>query len=497
MSANPAWSSGDVITITTTTTHSEDFIVDMKGKASFSLAYKEKPYHRLNITSTGEVEVRNCIGKHSFFLLEKKELVATKETSERVSEGVSKHCFKSASKIKLKVNKEVTVTNGEVQKQQQVEEEHYYLCYSKVTSKLEAVSESILSTSLTSECSNSNYECYFDINLKRNFSYSDMSNVTSSSALMRVPKVIHKWEKYRLKSEGYLVIPGVVLPSKVFECAHLLAHSLGIPGSVSAGGTQEGLGKLGGYLSNCDEVRSLLLHPETCKGSVVSVLNIVEELLGQGMVDLGSISGQIALRFPEYAHDSVLCSDKSTFRQLHDGSLPVGSAWHTDGLRQGKYHGFSMLVGVCLSDCLEDFAGNLLVWPGSHIPIHQSLVGDHGGLDLELLSSLLGADENHSKSIASNNRHVESTNNSSEATTALHDNAPEDLPSLGLPHQVKMKAGDVVFVHPDTAHCGGPNFSCIIRNMVYFRIKRNNIRENDDLYRHDMWVDYDSTFHCL
>ena len=30
---------------------------------------------------------------------------------------------------------------------------------------------------------------------------------------------------------------------------------------------------------------------------------------------------------------------------------------------------------------------------------------------------------------------------------------------------------DILFLHPDTAHAGGPNTSCEIRKMVYFRLK--------------------------
>ena len=41
--------------------------------------------------------------------------------------------------------------------------------------------------------------------------------------------------------------------------------------------------------------------------------------------------------------------------------------WHTDGLRQGRSHGFSVLLGICLSDTSQDFQGNLLLWPGSHL----------------------------------------------------------------------------------------------------------------------------------
>ena len=48
-----------------------------------------------------------------------------------------------------------------------------------------------------------------------------------------------------------------------------------------------------------------------------------------------------------------------------------GDSWHTDGLRQGKKHSFSLLVGIDLSDTIVPNNGNLCVWPKSHLHIHH------------------------------------------------------------------------------------------------------------------------------
>lgn len=32
-----------------------------------------------------------------------------------------------------------------------------------------------------------------------------------------------------------------------------------------------------------------------------------------------------------------------------------------------------------------------------------------------------------------------------------------------------------MLLHPETAHCGGPNFSSTIRSMVYFRLKSTEL----------------------
>jgi ectoine hydroxylase-related dioxygenase (phytanoyl-CoA dioxygenase family) len=68
-----------------------------------------------------------------------------------------------------------------------------------------------------------------------------------------------------------------------------------------------------------------------------------------------------------------------------------------------------------------------------------------------------------------------------------HQNEPSDLPNLCGPGEeplqlVGCKPGDVVFLHPDTAHCGGPNYcqhedaGGQIRIMIYFRLKSNGFR---------------------
>lgn len=43
-----------------------------------------------------------------------------------------------------------------------------------------------------------------------------------------------------------------------------------------------------------------------------------------------------------------------------------GLGWHLDGLDEGKYHPFSLLIGVALNDQTNEFCGNLALHPGSH-----------------------------------------------------------------------------------------------------------------------------------
>ena len=66
-------------------------------------------------------------------------------------------------------------------------------------------------------------------------------------------------------------------------------------------------------------------------------------------------------------------------RFLWEISTP-GTDWHTDGLRQGKKHSFSLLVGVALSEKQVENRGNLCFWPGSHRVIHPLMRSPDGAV---------------------------------------------------------------------------------------------------------------------
>lgn len=122
-----------------------------------------------------------------------------------------------------------------------------------------------------------------------------------------------------------------------------------MPGSISAGGSQGGdLGKLGGSASNNREIVGLLQG---------TVLQILENLLGANAVDLSNPSAQIAYRFPEMIVNEVgkkeiiACNECSNCYQgiICCKHHPISSTnWHTDDLRRGTEHGFSLLLGIYL-----------------------------------------------------------------------------------------------------------------------------------------------------
>ena len=94
----------------------------------------------------------------------------------------------------------------------------------------------------------------------------------------------------------------------------------------------------------------------------------------------------------------------------------AAAADHTDGLRQGKKHSFSLLVGVALSDNCVANRGNLCVWPGSHHVIHPLMRSPDGAV---------------------------------RRANGGYSDSDGPLPDLGAPAQLQLSAGDVVLAHSE------------------------------------------------
>lgn len=240
-------------------------------------------------------------------------------------------------------------------------------------------------------------------------------------------------------ADGFLLVRAAVPLALVRAARRRINHELGVPGRVIAGGV-EGAAKLAGAASNSDEVRALFLR----SGAAA----MAEALLGAGQM-VPPAGAQLALRFPE----------------LGDARDPTGTEWHTDGLRQGKRRPFSLLAGIALSDATEPLAGNLTVFPGSHLALQPLLTKD---------GRLRGHED--------------------ECFRPEGVWGQGSLPDLGAPLQLAMAPGDLVLAHPDLAHRGGPNFSPDVRYQVYFRLKHRRFEpavtseEEDGGY--DMWRDF-------
>lgn len=160
--------------------------------------------------------------------------------------------------------------------------------------------------------------------------------------------LLNKVQLRRFVSEGYLHLPSLIPLKEIQTVRKLLHHQLGQVGSLVPGAIQGGnYGKFGGEMTNHPKLRELVVRTQ--------LRNVVEELLGAAIFNMTNLSCQVAFRFPELDDE-----------QSHG---PID--WHTDGERQGSSHPFTLLVGVCLTDISDPYAGNLTVFPSSHWLMHR------------------------------------------------------------------------------------------------------------------------------
>jgi hypothetical protein len=249
--------------------------------------------------------------------------------------------------------------------------------------------------------------------------------------------------------QGFIQLPALVDDARIEACRRVINHYLGKESGMTAGGAQTGFTKPRGDLSNHPNVRGLLASP--------ALHAVLSQLVGgaSNLHLLSNQSGQVALRFPEHAEEL-----RGGGAGGSQGHVDLGTTWHTDGHRQGRLHPFTVLVGVCLQDHTTPFSGNLLVWPGSHHDIHPCVTSPHGFIDMKRL-------------------HARTQQRQQQPPVG---GMAEGVASLGEPMQVLARRGDVLLLHPDTAHAGGPNSSSEMRYMVYFRVKHSHCHSNSSMH---------------
>jgi hypothetical protein len=228
----------------------------------------------------------------------------------------------------------------------------------------------------------------------------------------------HRSQRQTFMQEGYLVLPSLVPMSLIDNALRRINHDLGTPGSMIEGGV-EGAAKLAGHTSNSAAILDLYFQSP--------VHAMVESIVGNNHV-VPPQGAQVALRFPS----------------LGAYVEPLGTEWHTDGMRQGKAHPFSLLVGIALSEVRTPQSGNLIVFPKSHHVLHAMMMLDDRGPDKKAQPD----DDGHKWSTLTH---------SCCAAESVWGNG--ELPNLGTPVQLLCHKGDVILCHPKLAHRGGPNFS--------------------------------------
>ncbi|TDH70749.1 hypothetical protein CCR75_009772 [Bremia lactucae] len=256
----------------------------------------------------------------------------------------------------------------------------------------------------------------------------------SRSVMTRHPLILSDSQRRLFIQNGYLQIRGVVPMHLVNTALRTINHKLGVAKNLSNGGA-EGAVKLAGNTSNSKSILDLFYLSDVGK--------YVEALVGAGQV-VPPVGAQIALRFPE----------------IGEPQEPLGTEWHTDGMRQGCIHPFTLLVGIALSNVSEPLSGNLTVFPGSHKLLQNRFTSD---------GKLNGYDDECIK-----------------AESIWGDGT---LPDLGTPVQLLASRGDLVLAHPNLAHRGGLNFSPDIRYQVYFRIKHKKFNELRNRCVTNLWAD--------
>lgn len=168
---------------------------------------------------------------------------------------------------------------------------------------------------------------------------------------------------------------------------------------------------------------------------------LMESLTGEDSLEVPA-QVQVALNIPPFSH------------------RPGGH--HIDGFPpgpDGRPGTFTMLAGVLMSDQLADDAGNLWVWPGTHLT--------------------------HAR--------------------YFHENGPDAFfqaggyPPIRLPEaeQIRGRTGDLLLAHYLLGHNIGGNTAAETRRAVYFRMKRAGHDPHWRQFLQDPWFDYPPVSSCL
>jgi hypothetical protein len=209
---------------------------------------------------------------------------------------------------------------------------------------------------------------------------------------------------------GYVVVPGVVSEDLLQAADGEIDQLLG---SVAP---DEGSGGAGANL--WFRPRSELPRCDAALRAS-GALDIANELVAPRKLDHAFDHIQVATTVPPWSH------------------VPGGPHIDGHGPTQEPPATFTLLAGILLSDQSGPAAGNLWIWPGSHL-VHRRLFAERG---TRVLQQTLG-----------------------------HPTLLEPPLDLGPGVEVHADRGDLLLSHYLTGHNKGGNTSAQVRRTIYFRL---------------------------
>lgn len=212
--------------------------------------------------------------------------------------------------------------------------------------------------------------------------------------------------------DGFVHIPNAIAPELVDRALHIINYNLG-----------EGI-----PVEELPKWRSQSYFPDASGEAGITdlfnasgLLDTMRDLMGHENVAPAK-GGQLALRFPRKPGAEV--------QPPHPHIDGVYSP--NNGVKKGTIHSFSALLGVFLTDVDADYAGNFVVWPGSHLKM-QEYFREHG-------------------------------------TAVVTEEGRNPPIERGEMVQIKAKAGDAVLAHYQLFHGVAGNTAPRPRFATFFRV---------------------------
>jgi hypothetical protein len=230
--------------------------------------------------------------------------------------------------------------------------------------------------------------------------------------------VLNREQVQEFVERGYVLVPQVVPEDRLAEASRAIDTLIaGDPPPPEHRGPHF-------YFPDADDVPAL-------RDLLIPAWPYAETLIGEGRLPKPT-QVQVALTIPPFPHRPGM---------HHLDGCPPGP--------DGPYT-FTMLAGVLLSDQLDEDAGNLWVWPGTH-HTHAEYFREHGP----------------------------------DALVAAGGYPPIRLPE---PVQLVGRAGDLLLAHYLLGHNIGGNTAERTRRTAYFRLKAQGHDWRAAL--RDPWLDY-------